>query len=346
MTDPAERPFLTVVIPCRNEKNFIGDCIRSIAENDYPKERLEVLVVDGMSDDGTRDELKALGERYSFLKVLDNPKRVTPVAFNIGVTSARGDLILIMSAHAAYDPNALRLSAEYAAKYPEAGNVGGVWRIHPRGTGLMEKMICAALSDSFGVGGAKYRTVEDGQPRWVDTAAYGCYRREVFQKVGLFNEALVRGQDMEFNLRLKAAGGKTLLVPQIVIHYFARSNFPSFCRHNFQNGLWAILPFLHSSIRPVSLRHLVPLAFAVSLTASGIWSIFCPWGRLFFSVISSSYLMAAFLASLRLALRNRDPRYLLPMPFIFASLHLAYGFGSLFGTVKVLKAEITGKRSP
>jgi glycosyltransferase involved in cell wall biosynthesis len=339
----SDRPLISIIIPCRNEKTYIVECLASIAANDYPKDKLDVLVVDGLSDDGTREALEALCSVHPFLRVINNPEKITPFALNRGIREANGELVMLMSAHATYDPSAIRLSAEYAAKYPEADNIGGVWRIHPRGTGLMGKMICAALSDSFGVGGATYRTVGDGQPRWVDTAAYGCYRREVFQKVGLFNEYLVRGQDMEFNLRLKAAGGKTLLVPQIIIHYYARSDFPSFCRHNFRNGLWAILPFLHSSIRPVSPRHLAPLAFAVSLTASGIWSIFCPWGRLFFSVISSSYLIAAFLASLRLSLRNRDPRYLLPMPFIFASLHLAYGFGSLFGVFKALKAKITRK---
>ena len=106
--------------------------------------------------------------------------------------------------------------------------------------------------------------VHTDEPKWVDTVFGGCYRREVFDRVGLFNENLVRGQDMEFNLRLKKAGGKTLLVPDIVSYYYARSDIKSFWKHNFTNGVWAILPFLYSPIMPVSWRHLVPLIFVTA----------------------------------------------------------------------------------
>lgn len=328
-------PFLSIVVPCRNERDYIGTCVESIAASDYPKNRLEVLVVDGMSDDGTREVLKKLSERHPFVKVLDNPDRVTPRAFNIGVENARGDLILIMSAHAAYAPDALRKCA-VASQTHAADNVGGIWKVHPRGSGLAGRLVAAALSDRFGVGNALYRTVSGGAPQQVDTVAYGCYKKEVFRKIGLFNEKLIRGQDMEFNRRLLAAGGKILLVPDIVIHYYARSNFIEFCRHNFRNGLWAVLPFRLSRAIPVSLRHLIPLAFVMGLLGSFALSLVWTPGLWLLAAIGGAYAIAALAASAKLAFREKDLRYFLLMPFTFASLHICYGLGSLWGICKVL----------
>jgi len=145
---------------------------------------------------------------------------------------------------------------------------------------LIGKAIAKSLSCRFGVGNSYFRTGTD-KPKWVDTVFGGCYRKEIFSKVGLFNESLPRGQDMEFNLRLKRAGFKTLLVPNIVSYYYAKPDMKSFIKHNYINGVWAILPFKYSKIMPVSLRSLVPLFFVVSLLSSWILAIFLPFFRFF-----------------------------------------------------------------
>lgn len=328
-------PFISIIVPCRNEQKFIGACLESIIGNGYPLDRLEVLVVDGMSEDGTREAVRTITSRHPFIRILDNPLKITPRAFNIGIENARGDLVMIMSAHATYGRGAIGKCAEYSQSH-QADNVGGVWKIHPRGDGWFDKLAAAALSNRFGVGGAHYRVVTDDEPRWVDTVAYGCYKREVFRKIGTFNEKLVRGQDMELNKRLKAAGGTILLVPDVVIHYYARSNFVSFGIHNFRNGLWAILPFAHSKGMPVSLRHLIPMAFVMGLLGAGIGGLF--WRPLgwFFVALCAAYGLAAAAASLRLAMERKDARYFLLMPFVFASLHVCYGLGSLYGIVRIL----------
>lgn len=333
--DPRDRPFASVIVPCRNEARFIGACLDSIIENDYPKERLEVLVVDGMSEDATRTVVEACARRYLFITVLDNPERTTSTALNTGIATARGDIIIWMSAHNWYAKDYISRSVEYLRKYA-ADNIGGVIITLPREPTLIGRAIASCLSHRFGVGHSFFR-VHANKPKWVDTVFGGCYRRDVFDRVGLFNERLTRGQDIEFNLRLKQAGGRILLAPDVVSYYYARSDMKSFWRHNWSNGVWAILPFLYSDIMPVSPRHLVPLAFVLGLLGSVALALAVPVGVWMLLGVGGTYAAANLAASLETAVKLRDVRYLVVMPVIFASLHLAYGLGSSWGIIKVLK---------
>jgi glycosyltransferase involved in cell wall biosynthesis len=327
-------PFVSIVIPCRNEERFIENCLNSIIENDFPKERLEVLAVDGMSDDETQGVIKGFAKKYQWIRLIENPKRITPVALNIGIRNAKGEIIIWMSAHNRYDKNYISRSVKSLSKYG-ADNVGGIMRTLPRIDIFAGRAIVAGLSHRFGVGNSYFR-VQTHEPKWVDTVFGGCYRKEVFGRVGLFNENLVRGQDMEFNLRLKKAGGKTLLVPDIVSYYYARSDLKSFWKHNWANGVWAILPFLHSSIMPVSWRHLVPLIFVTGLLGSALLGfVWTPFFYLFLTILGS-YGLANLGASVQIALEKRNIRYLIAMPFIFGILHFGYGLGSLWGVLKLI----------
>ena len=293
-----------------------------------------MLVIDGMSEDGTREVIAGYAEQYPWIKIIENPKLITPVALNLGIKQAKGQVILWMSAHNRYEKDYVSRSVECLEKFG-ADNVGGIMKTLPREDTFTGRAIVASLSHRFGVGNSYFR-VQASEPKWVDTVFGGCYRREVFDRVGLFNENLVRGQDMEFNLRLKKAGGKTLLVPEIVSYYYARSDIKSFWKHNFTNGVWAILPFLHSPIMPVSWRHLVPLLFVASLLGSAFLGLF--WTPFFylFLFILGFYGLANLGASLQIAQEKRNIRYLLAMPYVFASLHLSYGLGSLLGMFKIL----------
>jgi cellulose synthase/poly-beta-1,6-N-acetylglucosamine synthase-like glycosyltransferase len=327
-------PFVSIIIPCRNEKRFIGDCLQSIIDNDYPKERLEVLAVDGMSDDGTQDVIRGFTQSYSWIRLVENPRKITPVALNIGITSSKGEMILWMSAHNHYERDYVSQSVESLEKYG-ADNVGGIMKTLPREDSFTGQAIVVSLSHRFGVGNSYFRVHTD-EPKWVDTVFGGCYRKEVFDRVGLFNENLVRGQDMEFNLRLKKAGGKTLLVPDIVSYYYARSDLKSFWNHNWANGVWAILPFLYSPIMPVSWRHLVPLVFVTSLIGTAALGFVFPAFFGLFLVILGSYVIGSLTASFKIVLEKRDLRYLIAMPFIFGILHFGYGLGSLLGVLKIV----------
>jgi glycosyltransferase involved in cell wall biosynthesis len=251
--------LVSIVIPCRNEADFIERCLLSLVNSDYPKDAMEVLVVDGRSDDGTRAVVERFRARHAWIRLLDNPSRLTPVALNIGIRAARGTIVFRMDAHSEWTPTYI---AECVRSLERTGAdcVGGIMVTAPRSQGAWGRAVVAALSHPFGVGNSYFRIAPD-QPRWVDTVFGGAYRRDVFREVGLFNERLVRGQDIEFNLRLKREGKRTLLVPTIRSYYYARTDLWAFVRHNWTNGVWAILPFLYSRVIPVTWRHLVPMVF-------------------------------------------------------------------------------------
>lgn len=327
--------FISIIIPCRNEESFIGRCLDSILANDYPRELLEILVIDGMSDDRTRTIVQGYVQRHLLIRILDNPKKVTPCALNIGIASAKGEVIMRMDAHATYDREYISRCVKSMDQY-QADNVGGVWKIMPRNNTIIDKAVTMSLSHQFGIGNAHYRMEGSKEPRWVDTVPFFCYKREVFQKIGLFNESLARGQDMEFNLRLKHAGGRTLLVPDIVSCYYARSDMKSFIRHNWSNGVWAILPFLYTDVMPISWRHLVPLVFVSGVLSAAALAPLLPLGIWLLMGIGIMYFVTNFAASVQVALREKEIRYLLLMPFVFGALHFSYGLGSLWGLVRVI----------
>lgn len=328
-TDISIMPFVTVVVPCRNEGPFIASCLASIIENGYPADRMEVLIVDGASTDDTADQVRRFAASHPCGRLIDNPRRVTPVALNLGIIAAKGAYILWMSAHNTYPAGYIRECVDAGERYG-ADNVGGGIETVARNTNLMAPFVIAALTHKFGVGGSAFR-LTSAEPRWVDTVFGGCYRREVFDRIGLFNESLTRGQDMEFNLRLKRAGLRTLLLPSVRSVYYARSHYLEFLQHNWINGVWAILPFRYVEHLPVGLRHLVPVAFVGAIGAALLLSVTVPHGIVTLIALGSTYGMAALAASADVGVRRRNPVYLLVMPWVFLSLHLSYGGGSLWG---------------
>jgi len=326
-------PLVSIIIPCRNEKRYIGKCLSSILGQDYPKEKLEVLVVDGMSEDKTREIIGEYSKKYPFIKLLDNPKKFTNFAFNIGIKKSKGEIITIMGAHAGYKKDYISKCLKYLRKY-NADNVGGVMRTLPSENTIFAKTIAFSLSHPFGAGGSYFR-IGSKKPRLVDTVFGGCYKREVFDKIGLFNENLIRSQDMEFNLRLRRAGGKILLVPDIISYYYPKSNLKDFFLHNFQDGIWAIYP-LKFVKAPFKIRHYIPLIFVGSLISSLFLSVFFPFFFWLFIFIFGLYFLTNLYFSTKIAFPEKDLRYLFLMPIAFASRHFGYGIGSLWGLIKLL----------
>ena len=309
--------FVSIIIPCRNEEKFIKRCLDSVLGQDYPKDKLEVLVIDGMSEDRTREIIKEYSEKYPFIKLLENPNKFTPFALNIGIKNAQGEVILRMDAHAGYEKDYVSKCVKYLKEY-NADNVGGVMKTLPRKNNLAARAIALCLSHPFGVGGSQFRKGTD-KPKWVDTVFNGCYKKEIFDKIGLFNENLIRSQDMEFNLRLKKAGGKILLHPEIVSYYYPKSNLKDFFLHNINDGIWAIYPLKFVKI-PLRLRHYIPLIFILTLPLS-IWP----------------YILLSLFFSAKIAFREKDIRLFFIMPLAFGARHIGYGLGSVWGLVKLLR---------
>ncbi|MCK4781649.1 glycosyltransferase family 2 protein [Candidatus Parcubacteria bacterium] len=320
---------ISVIIPCRNEEKFIGQCLDSIITQDYPTKNLEILVIDGMSQDRTREII----EKFK-IQIIDNPKKIIPCALNIGIKQARGEIIIRMDTNAIYAKNYISKCVSCLQKY-KADNVGGVIKTLPKKNTIFAKAITLALSHPFGVGGSHFRAGSK-KPRWVDTVYGGCFKKQIFEKIGFFNENLARSQDMEFNLRLKKAGGKILLVPDIISYYYPSSTLTDFFKHNIKDGIWAIYPLKFVKM-PFRLRHYIPFIFTSSLLGAGLLAFFFPIFLYLFLLIFSSYFLTNMYFSVKIALRERDLRYLLIMPITFAIRHIGYGLGSILGLIKLLK---------
>ena len=326
-------PRVSVIVPCRNEARFIVRCLESIVANDYPRDRLEILVVDGMSDDETWNIVGDFAREHSEVKRLRNPRWIAPAALNLGIAHACGEIIFRIDAHARVAENYLRLCAEGLHKY-EVDNIGGAMETLPADGGSVAKAIAASMSHPFGVGNSDFR-VGTKKVIATDTVFGGCYHREVFERIGLFNERLMRTQDMEFNQRLRKAGGRILLDPKIRCCYYASPNLKSFARHNFHDGLWAILPFAYSEVLPVRLRHLVPGAFTGAIVLSWMLGIWLEPLRFFLAAMVASYALASLTSSVHIAWRKHDFRYVCLMPLVFGIRHFAYGFGSLCAVMRL-----------
>jgi glycosyltransferase involved in cell wall biosynthesis len=327
------KPLVSIIIPCRNEEKYIGKCLDSILKQDYPKERIEVLVIDGMSEDRTRKIVEDYSPKFSLIEILENPNKFTPFGLNIGVKNAKGEIIIRIDAHATYLKDYISKCIEYLQKY-NADNVGGVLMTKSGANTFFAKAIALALSYSFGAGDSYFRTGVK-RPKWVDTVFGGCYKKEVFQKIGLFNENLVRSQDLEFNLRLKKAGGKILLVPNIVSYYYPKSNLKDFFIHNFEDGIWVIFPLKLVKI-PFRLRHYIPFIFVLSLLGTGILGILLPVFLWLFLFILGLYFSVSIYFSIKISAKEKDVRFLFLLPVVFVTRHIGYGLGSIWGLMKLL----------
>jgi len=333
--------FISIIIPCRNEEKFIGKCLDSIITQDYPKDKLEVLLVDGMSNDGTREIIIEYQRRYPFIKLLDNPKLYTPSGLNIGIKKSNGDIILRLDAHCEYPYNYIS-KCVYWLERSNADNVGGILLIKPGRETLIAEAISITLSTFFGVGNSYFR-IGSKDLRYVDTVPFGCYKREVFDKIGLFNENLVRNQDIEFNLRLRRSGGKILLVPDIISYYYARPDLKSLFNQNFWNGFWVIYSLRFARL-PFSIRHLVPAVFVLSLFLSFLVSLWIRPASYLFLFILGSYVLTNLLFSLKLSIKNGF-RYLIPLILSFSTLHFSYGLGSIWGITKLVMGKFNKKEA-
>ena len=329
-------PKVSIIIPARNEEKFIERCVKSFLDCDYPGELIEIIVVDGMSEDGTRDIVKEISIRDNRVLLIDNEKKITPIAMNLGVKASTGEYIFFSGAHSEMPSDYISKCVRHAIE-SDADNVGGVMKTVPRVKSAVGIAISKVLSSPLGVGGAKFRTGVS-KPTEVDTVPFGCYKREVFDRIGYFNEKLVRNQDIEFNLRLKRAGGKIILFPDIELTYYSRSTYKELWRNNFGNGYWVIAGSRFSNM-PFSLRHIVPFLFVSFLLVLGLISIWVPFVRIPYLVVITLYISLLLKASLGISLRLGKSALLLPAFIGFIVLHIAYGLGSLKGLLQRMFAN-------
>ncbi len=324
--------FISIIIPCYNEEKYIHSCIESILSQDYPFNRLEVFFVDGISTDSTRNTIQTYCRKYPFIKLLDNQRKIVPCAMNIGIYESIGDYIIRLDAHSIYPSNYFSKLIKYAQNL-NSDNIGVTCFTDVKIKTQKSMAIMEILSHRLGVGNSPFRT---GTTRVmeVDTVPFGCFRKDVFNRFGFFDERLFRNQDIELNKRIKRGGGKIFIVPDIQCTYFARETFGGLIKNNFQNGLWNILTVYYTrTISSLSLRHFIPFFFILTLIVPLLLSI----GHFSLILICISsflfYTINIFIVSILLSKEKKLSVHYLILSFFL--LHFSYGIGSLVGLVRL-----------
>lgn len=324
--------MLSVICPIYNEETYITKCIDSILAQDYPKDDLEIIFVDGMSKDATREIVNQYTQKYPFIRLINNPEKIVPPAMNKGIKAAKGDIIMRLDAHATYEINYFSVLVK-ALKELGADNVGAVCKTDVLNKNSKTLAIREVLSNKFGVGNSVFRTGVN-KVMEVDTVPFGCWKREVFGKYGLYDVRLVRNQDIELNKRILRGGGKICIVPNTYCTYLARETFKGLAKNNYGNGKWNILTvFYTKQFSSLSIRHFIPLIFVLSLIVPVLLSLlYTP--LIFLSILSLlAYLCLLGGISIQLGIKKQLNIYYLLVSFL--TLHLSYGWGSLNGILKL-----------
>lgn len=326
---------VSIVIPCRNEEKYIAKCIDSVLASDYPNELLEIFVCDGVSDDATPSIVKDYSEQHQGVKYLLNEKQTTPYALNLGITQSTGDVIIILGAHSELAANYIKTCVDILNEKPDVSCVGGVLKNHSEDE--LTQSIAAAMSSSFGVGSAHFRTgIKSG---YVDTVAFGAYRRDVFEQIGLFDAELTRNQDDEFNYRMTKHNMRLWLSNNTSIVYHVRSSFKKLLRQYYQYGYWKVyVNRKHKAI--TTFRQLVPLFFVLFILMGAVVSLLSTWLLVAYLLTLGLYLgLALMVAAGAKVPFSQKPAIVLA----FLCIHLSYGTGYLLGIIDFM---LLGKNKP
>lgn len=337
MSRPQDTPaWVSVIAPCRNEAGHIAAfCDSALAQVLPPGWQMEVLVADGCSDDGTRELLIARSEEDTRLQWVDNPGRIVSTGLNACIARARGEVIVRLDIHTRFAPDYVARCIETLAR-TGADNVGGPWVA--QGTGPMGEAVAAAFQCRWVVGGARSRDTRfDGE---VDTVYLGCWPRAVFERIGGFDEALVRNQDDEHNLRLRLAGGRIWQSPLIHSLYHPRNSLRHLFAQQRQYGYWR--PFvMRKHGQAGSVRQVVPAAFVAAL---GLFALCLPWSVLPLAALVALYAGYVALASVSATRSAGRWQLLARLPVVIAAYHVAYGLGTWRGLWDVLRARTPSAR--
>jgi glycosyltransferase involved in cell wall biosynthesis len=321
-----------VIIPCRNEEKTIYACLQGLQDQTFPMRDVEVIISDGMSGDKTRQEIERFQENsLAFLiRIIDNPEKTIPSALNRAIEASRGEFIVRMDAHSRPHPDYILRSVELL-QAEIADNVGGVWKIRPGTSTWVAKSIAEAAAHKLGVGDALYRYSTEAA--YVDTVPFGAYRRDLFERIGKFDETLLTNEDYELNTRIQKLGGKVYLDPRIQCEYFARPTFQLLSQQYWRYGYWKY-KMLKKYPRTIKLRQLLPPLFVLSLFVLSIFTVwFKPFGWLLAAEILI-YLLTLCLASIQVARKGKEIRYIFGIPLAIATMHLSWGSGFLLSMIQ------------
>lgn len=325
--------MLSVIVPIYNEEKYIAKCIDSILAQDYPNDNLEILLIDGMSKDRTREIAGEYVAANKNIRILDNPRRTAPCAMNVGIKAAKGDIIIRLDAHALFPSDYFSTLVGKLVEL-KADNVGGICRTLPAKDNMVSKCIANVLSSSFGMGNSSFR-VGAKQVQKVDTVPFGCYHRELFDKIGLYDEELTRNQDDELNGRIVKNGGSIYLLPDVVIEYYARDTIDKVYKMFYQYGLFK--PLVNKKLgSPATLRQFFPLLFVIGLLLGWLSMFISKWLFIAYLAVVALYFLLATIFSLRY---SKKISYIFTQNYIYFVVHFAYGWGYLNGIYRLMTSK-------
>ncbi|RME88887.1 MAG: glycosyltransferase [Anaerolineae bacterium] len=327
-------PTVSLIVPCYNERATIRFLLEAIYAQTYPRAEMEVIIADGLSEDGTREEIAAFQQEHPDLnlRVVDNPARIIPAGLNRAIEAARGEFIIRLDAHSGPHPDYVERCVE-ALRAGRGENVGGVWEIRPGGTGWVAEAIAVAAAHPLGVGDALYRHAT--RAALVDTVPFGAFRRTLIEEIGMFDETLLTNEDYEFNARLRLAGGRIYLDPAIRSIYFARPDLRALAKQYWRYGYWK-WRMLRRYPKTLRWRQALPPLFVLSLLLGAVTA---PWVtplRLLFALEVALYAWILFAVGAREAMRRRRPSLALGLPLAIATMHLSWGSGFLWSVLSAL----------
>lgn len=326
--------MLSVICPIYNEEKYISQFLDSISQQDYPKDDLEILLVDGMSKDRTRDIISEYANKYPCLRLVDNPQQTVPYAMNNGIKSAKGDVIIRLDAHAEYPSNYFTALVQKLNELEGAENVGGVCITLPCNETVAAVAIAECLSNKFGMGNSYFR-VGAKEVMSVDTVPFGCFRKSLFDKVGLYDTDMIRNQDDELNGRIIKNGGKIYLLPDVEIKYFARDKISKVRKMFYQYGLYK--PLGNKKLgSPATIRQFFPLLFVIGLVVGLILCLLFPVLLPFYGAVIVLHLLIGVIEGIKSARKTYKYGCIFFMPYIFLNMHISYGIGYLRGMYNLL----------
>lgn len=321
-------PTVSVLMPVRNEAAFIERSVGAVLAQDYPRERLEVIIADGLSDDGTRNVIEALMLRNPNVKLIDNPGKIVSTGLNAALRAAKGEIVIRVDGHCEVASDYVRCCVSHLSQ-ADIDVVGGP--VKTLGETYTAKVIAAAMSSNFGVGGSVFR-VGTYETQLVDTVPFPACRRETIRQAGEFDEELVRNQDDEYNYRVRKMGGRILLCPDIRSLYYSRASLLKLWNQYCQYGYWKVR-VTQKHPRQMQPRQFVPALFVIALAILLITAPFLLVNKLILGATLLAYMVLSLAAS-GSAARRTGWRLLPLLPIAFTIIHLAYGLGFLVGLAR------------
>ena len=327
--------MITVAITCYNEENYIERCLRSVLAFNKPEgEDVEILVVDGMSEDNTRSIVQTVQNEFTGIHLIDNPQRYQVHGINLAIDKARGEYIAWLGAHAVYPVDYLNVLFQTSQR-TNAENVGGILTTLPGSSSFSGHLVQAISTHRFGVGDSGFR-VGHRKEKYTDTVPFGFFKLNIFKEIGKFDERLIRCQDYELNKRIIKNGGRILINPDVQVVYY---NQPSLGRYLKKQILiqgpynpyaWYIAP--HS----FNFRHAISAVFTGSLIIAILLSLFFAWARIVLFSVMGLYFSLALISSVQQSIRYKKPADIFILPFGFLAFHISHGLGVLLGILKLL----------